>query len=611
MSRNLRAGFVMLALMVAAGVALTEVLPLPHTPQFIIARLVFAGLAVAVILWFIFDTSDITPPVTTLGRPNPVPPSESEIADEYAAIMQSYDADTIALFSKILGNLPHYLTHIDEYIEILEDTPQLRVTKRQTYQIDKNSPPVFLAPLALVKKGILFDNFIVTDASGNEVSTLPYNRLRGLLAITLEILIKTAIRNDMGDRAVEEQRELVSKVLRDLVVAVCGPGPFDRLTERHPHIAMRIKSALDSISELPISNEWKRGLRDFCEQYVDYYIIVAEVLRTDTRENYLGLTYSHRIPFENINGSRGGQWRERFGLKPSEIDIPLNPNAFQVDTYHQEIAAEPGQYIFDHRLERLKSQANVTQDDLPRTAGFEPYVRLYHNEARPNAHLYIRRQVSPQSPSTKQPSSPGAKTSQTETIKQEEILPGPLKSVVRLREIPPGSLGAVTIIALASAMIISFFAITHMGLDIDPYTPNPEAEQIKAILNSDIPALLIALPAFVGVLIGSWLDLSRLRRASLTTYLALAATMFLSLTSALYFVFDANRKLPTSVTITAIGDMTIRTDWIWLALMIVSITHFLFLYRRLIDESHHYAECIKKRAECIKKRIDKNGTNSV
>lgn len=78
MSRNLRAGFVMLALIVAAGVALTEVLPLPRTPQFIIARLVFAGLAVVVILWFIFGTSDITPPATTLGRPNPVPPSESD-----------------------------------------------------------------------------------------------------------------------------------------------------------------------------------------------------------------------------------------------------------------------------------------------------------------------------------------------------------------------------------------------------------------------------------------------------------------------------------------------------------------------------------------------------
>lgn len=218
--------------------------------------------------------------------------------------------------------------------------------------------------------------------------------------------------------------------------------------------------------------------------------------------------------------------------------------------------------------------------------------------------MYIRRQVAPRSLSAEQPSSPGAKTSQSEATKQEEGLPGPLKSVVRLREIPPGSLGGVTIIALASAVIISFFAITHMGLDIDPYALNPEAEQIKAILNSDIPALLLALPAFVCALIGSWLDLSRLRRASLTTYLALGATMFLSLTSALYFVFDANRKLPTSVTITAIGDAKITTDWIWLALMAVSITHFLFLYRRLIDESRHYAERIEE-------RVDKTEANSV
>jgi len=152
-------------------------------------------------------------------------------------------------------------------------------------------------------------------------------------------------------------------------------------------------------------------------------------------------------------------------------------------------------------------------------------------------------------------------------------------------------------IALASAIIISFFALTHIGLDIDPRAMDAQAEQIKATLNSDVPALLLALPAFVGVLIGSWLDLSRLRRASLTTYLALAGTMFLSLTSALYFVFDANRKLPTRVNITTIGDMVITTDLIWLVLMAVAITHFFFLLRTVISESRYYAERVKKRID--------------
>jgi hypothetical protein len=43
-----------------------------------------------------------------------------------------------------------------------------------------------------------------------------------------------------------------------------------------------------------------------------------------------------------------------------------------------------------------------------------------------------------------------------------------------------------------------------------------QAEQIKVTLNSDVPALLLALPAFVGVLIGSWLDLPGCARGTAT-----------------------------------------------------------------------------------------------
>ncbi len=609
MIRNLRTGFSILALMVAAGAALADVLPLPRTPEFLIARVACAGLAVAVLLLLIFRKPDISPSETTaLGPPIPKQPLKSEIADGYSAIMRSYSPATVGLFFNMLGNLPHYLTRINDHIEILEEAPQLRVTRRQCYQIDKDngvSPQLLLVPLALIEKGVLIDNFAVKDSNNNDVPTLPYNHLRGLFAVTLEILVETAMR-DREDGEVEEYREIdqeiVSKVLRDLAIAVCGPGPLDRLSGQNHDIA---QAALKSIDELPISRKWNRDLRQFCVQYVDYYVIVAEVSPAEAG-NYLELTYSHHVPLGIYNRRH---WREQFGLKASTIDIPLHPYAFQVETYHQEIDAEPGQYIFDHHLERLKSQEHVIQKNL-KTTDLAPYVRLYHDEARPNAHLYIRRQTVPQSPSVERLDSSSAETSPSEVAKREENLPGPLKSVIRLREIPPGVSGAATIISLSSAAIISFFALTHVGLDVDPNVPGldaKQAEQIKATLNSDLPALLLALPAFVGVLIGSWLDLSRLRRASLTTYLALGGTMFLSLTSALYFVFDANRKLPTEITVPAIYDIKITTDWIWLVLMAAAITHFLFLLRTVIEESRHYTERILRRVvkQSTIKRIDK------
>ena len=179
--------------------------------------------------------------------------------------------------------------------------------------------------------------------------------------------------------------------------------------------------------------------------------------------------------------------------------------------------------------------------------------------------------------------------------KSQDLL-GPFKSVVELHEIPPGTLGAATVVAFGSAVLISFFALTHIGLDINTEALQPEREQIKAILNSDVPALLLALPAFIGVLIGSWLDLSRLRRASLTTYLALAGTMLLSLASALLFVYDSNRLL-TEVQFTTVAGLIVKTDWRWLLLMAVAVTHFLFLLRTLFSEHRHYAERVRRRID--------------
>lgn len=76
-------------------------------------------------------------------------------------------------------------------------------------------------------------------------------------------------------------------------------------------------------------------------------------------------------------------------------------------------------------------------------------------------------------------------------------------------------------------------------------------------------------------------------------------TMFLSLGSALYFVFDANHKLATAFTMTIHGldGIEITTDWIWLGLMAISITHFLFLLHMVIDLSRYYSTRVRRRID--------------
>jgi hypothetical protein len=198
-------------------------------------------------------------------------------------------------------------------------------------------------------------------------------------------------------------------------------------------------------------------------------------------------------------------------------------------------------------------------------------VRVYYEEGRPNAHLYIRPQRIDETPNFSRLSK--------------------IKSIVQFREVPPGALGGAAAVAFASAVIISFFALTRLGLH-----RNGRASPV-ASFPTDIPALLLALPGFVTVLLGSWIELSRLRRASLTTYLALVGTMCLSLMAALYYLYSSIRPVHGVFSLRTLSShVVITTDAGWLILMIISVTHFLFLFRQVVSESKYYGRCVRHRA---------------
>jgi hypothetical protein len=97
------------------------------------------------------------------------------------------------------------------------------------------------------------------------------------------------------------------------------------------------------------------------------------------------------------------------------------------------------------------------------------------------------------------------------------------------------------------------------------------------------------------LIIGSWLDLSRLRQASLATYLGLAASVMLSLTSALYFLLDAYRHVPGRLVLFINSHVAMHTDIGWLVLAGLSATSALFLSRDLISTSRYYFQRVKKR----------------
>lgn len=587
--KNLLAGFTIAGLIVAAILFANEG-GWPHWPHSQVVRVLVLIFLVFLLVLFIRWCPAVRSSGKSLGEPTDRQTSAGDIADEYTGIIRNYEEDTISHFVEMLIDPPHYLDRVIETAAIDPDAPRLRLSTHQLYRMGhshepQNSlgarrrrlPTTLLVPVLWPERGALLDQFEVVDASGRKVPTLSYNQVRGLLAYTIEYYVthlapnlERSHRRPWTDR--KHQRHAY-ELLGELILTLCAPGPLHKPTGTDVNRFEAVMSEFER--KFVLDQEQLESLRGFCQQYLSGYLIVVEI--SSTVSHHLGLTYSHGIPIESPTNYPLNQWRERFGLSPSIIDIVHNPFAFQVEAYHLEIRTQPDQYVFDHHLEWLDTQEHIGQRDLAIQPA-KPYVRVYNEEGRPNAHLYVRRQAA----YTTSVPNPNGRLNRT-------------KSVIEFREIPPGALGGATIVACVSAIIITFFALTRLGFD--------RAGSGGA---APLPALLLALPGFVTVLLGSWIELSRLRRASLTTYLALFGTMLYSLASALYYLFGSNRVLISVITLSPVivdrwhvgtSTVQVRTDVGWLILMTVAITHALFLFRQLMSELRYYHRCIRRRLE--------------
>jgi hypothetical protein len=514
-------------------------------------------------------------------------PTSEQITQACADLVERYTEAQIDHFFDVLTDLPSHLVRISEEAELEEGS--LRVTTKLTYQYSserlsqnkKAQLETLLIPLFTPEKGTLIDNLRVIDGSGDEVTTLSQYDMRGLLALILETFFRlaklakkeaptpggrestgsmtsTLVNAARGRRSWRQKHSSVPhKLLKKLApgkfnkLLPCEKDVLDTLTRLVCHVGIPeeddCRGAFASLGQLTsIDEQWRIRLEKFCRLYARHYTIVAEVARPSS--NQVVLTYSQRLPRESSEGRKNDHLRRIFGLSPTAIDLPLALYAFLADSYHLQVNATPGQYILDHRLEEMGSRKVVEKEDLKNLFSeidFQtemptlPYIRLRQGKARTNAHLYIRRQRS-------------------------VSCTAELKSVFEFREIPPGTLGGAAVVAGASALIITFFAVTRFGLN-GPYpglTVGNDAV-VKAALNSDLPAILLALPAFVAALIGPWSDPSRITRASLSTYFGLIMTLLLSVASVLHYILDANIKLFTEVSIGA-STFTFKTEIIWL-----------------------------------------------
>ncbi|MGH8601852.1 MAG: hypothetical protein ACREXR_03445, partial [Gammaproteobacteria bacterium] len=536
----------------------------------------------------------------------------------------------------VLTDLPSHLVRISEEADLTEE--RLRVTTKLTYQYsserlsqnEKTQLETLLIPLFTPEKGILIDNLSVIDGSGDEVTTLSQYDMRGLLAIILETFFRLAKKEFAAASDREPTEPMVStlantarsrrsdrskhgsvthKLVKKLVPNKLNELPQweNDVLENLIKLVCRVDPPADDDCDkafIPlgrlagINETWKARLKEFCRLYARHYAIVAEVTRPSGNQG--ALAYSQRLPQESSENGQRDHLRQIFGLSPTTIDLPLALHAFLADSYHLQINAPLGQFILDHHLEKMGARDNLKGKDLANLfneigsqadSSAMPDIRFHQGKAKTNVHLYIRRQR------------PFPRVAE-------------LKLVLGFREIPPGTLGGAAMVAGASALIITFFAVTRFGLHgPDPNVVPDNRDVVKAALNSDLPAILLALPAFVAALIGPWSDLSRIARAALSTYFGLVATLFLSVISVIHYILDANKKLPTEIFIstletkivwlalvnkrlpTEVSISIFRAEIIWLTLMVLAILLFICLVHNLLSQMHRYFKLVEHRSD--------------
>ncbi|KOX11774.1 hypothetical protein ADK66_06285 [Micromonospora sp. NRRL B-16802] len=420
------------------------------------------------------------------------------------------------------------------------------------------------------RKGLLFDLVSAASSKGETIPALSQWEARGLTSLAIQSLFLLAHQETSGGKRPPILSPSDHEIMARAIVAICRPAGPRRLRTSADTARSGVDEVDASIARISslsgdISAAWRDKIVGICKALSRSYVVIVEVPAPETTN--LVVRYSSLYSPERIHVSSYEKLRARLGLAPYTLDVPMT-RALQADSYHFELVAPAGCYVFSHHLEALKSRRALRQSNF-KLNDRQQYVRLHHEKGRSVAHLYVRRQ--------------GGRIDLRASA-PEELDRWNFKSIIYLREVPPGVLGNAAMLAVLTAVIILFFTLTRAGMD-------------GAASALGLPALVLALPAFVAGALGRGLDYERVGRTSLTAYFGLQSVVVLSLSGVLMYVLDSAKELPSEVSLAlAFGDHVVHTDAVWLSLSLISLTLAIFLARQRQNATRYYVDMLERAA---------------
>jgi hypothetical protein len=412
------------------------------------------------------------------------------------------------------------------------------------------SPPQLAVPLLQLERGAAIEKMSIRDAAGAAVTTITDQEMQGLLALAIDLLYRRAAFGSSTSAITSPQHQAA---LGGLTLLACGIGKNNstKVTSRTTPARAILSSSVATGTGLAYQAEY-RGLINLCTSLANSYLIgiVLPEFKVTT------VDYVRSVPAQNSLNLRSNRWRNLAGLSLSSAAFPLLW-PFLTPSYQFTFRCRGSQYVAGHDLYNLTDAKDAEQTDFDHIHP-RPYLRLRRRRITSDAQLIVR----------------GLNLAPT-----KELI-----TTMSSEEIPPGGLLPAGIVAAASAALVIVFTYWQPGL---PFAGDASATSNS---NSDLPALLLALPALAASLFGH--SAERLRETSITAFLSFVVALITSAAAALTYVLDANNKLRTPIP----SDLSLfwgmihfpRTTWQWLALSVVSSLTLLVIVRQMLKANSRY-----------------------
>jgi len=388
------------------------------------------------------------------------------------------------------------------------------------------------------------------DDNDQHVPALLQEEVNGLIAYVITNLFRITFLSYPPDQIGRKLTDVEERLRWSLINLACHVDPVDTGTKN------AILGLLDTTPVSVADPDTLDSLRRFCDFCAEHYLIVVEAELP--RGSRLSMKYTRTVPEYGRTADWNDRLRVRLGLSPFRYSIPLRLS-FDAPSYHFSMLGVQGQYLARETLINTVTGRQIAPNVFDSVTP-QPYLQGRYDSGLPYSHLYMR------------------------GLHKAEVVD--MSTRIEFDEIPPGALGGACVVAVACAVLIWFFALIQPGL------------QPSAAPPSDMPALLLAVPAFAATWIGQSVD--RILRSSSSAYVGLAVSAVLSITSALLYVANSNRRSFDTIRSVSLfhGLVSLKNvDVSWFILAIAASIMAAYLAEMLRDKVRSYMRALKHGAE--------------